>query len=88
LSELDPVRRGFVLNQAGQAGQTLITTTDMHDFGTSILSRATTFRVERGTLTAFDAPSAPEQAAANHDQAADAPSAAPSPVTGDAPGAA
>ena len=51
LSELDPVRRGFVLAQAGKAGQTLITTTDLSDFGPDLLSRATIVRVERGALT-------------------------------------
>ncbi|MFN8636280.1 MAG: DNA replication/repair protein RecF [Chloroflexota bacterium] len=51
LSELDPVRRGFVLAQAGRAGQTLITTTDLNDFGSDLLSRARIVRVERGTLT-------------------------------------
>ena len=52
LSELDPVRRGFVLAQAGKAGQTLITTTDLDDFGPDLLARATLVRVERGTLDA------------------------------------
>jgi DNA replication and repair protein RecF len=54
LSELDPVRRGFVLAQAGKAGQTLITTTDLSDFGPELLSRAAIIRVERGTLTPLD----------------------------------
>jgi hypothetical protein len=50
LSELDPVRRGFVLGQAGRAGQTLITTTDLDDFGPDLLERATLVRVERGAI--------------------------------------
>ena len=54
LSELDPVRRGFVLAQAGRAGQTLITTTDLGDFGTDLLSRAAIVRVERGALTSLE----------------------------------
>jgi DNA replication and repair protein RecF len=57
LSELDPVRRGFVLGQAGRAGQTLITTTDLNDFGPELLARATVVRVERGALTPIDASS-------------------------------
>jgi DNA replication and repair protein RecF len=65
LSELDPVRRGFVLNQAGEAGQTLITTTDLHDFGPGILSRATALRVEHGTLMPFDGRNMTDSAAAN-----------------------
>ncbi len=89
LSELDPVRRGFVLNQAGQAGQTIITTTDLHDFGPSILSRTKAFRVERGTLTAFGSSLSPEPDKANHDQTAAAlllPPAAITGVAGDVPG--
>jgi DNA replication and repair protein RecF len=54
LSELDPVRRGYVLGQAGRAGQTLITTTDLNDFGPDLLGRATVIRVERGALTPMD----------------------------------
>jgi DNA replication and repair protein RecF len=54
LSELDPIRRGFVLGQAGRAGQTLITTTDLNDFGPDLLARATVVRVERGSLTPID----------------------------------
>jgi DNA replication and repair protein RecF len=54
LSELDPVRRGFVLGQAGRAGQTLITTTDLNDFGPDLLERATVVRVERGALMPID----------------------------------
>jgi DNA replication and repair protein RecF len=51
LSELDPARRGYVLAQAGRAGQTLITTTDLHDFSPDLIARATVVQVERGTLT-------------------------------------
>jgi DNA replication and repair protein RecF len=51
LSELDPVRRGYVLGQAGRAGQTLITTTDLDDFGADLLGRAAVVRVERGSVT-------------------------------------
>ena len=40
-----------MLAQAGKAGQTLITTTDLNDFGPELLSRATLVRVERGALT-------------------------------------
>jgi DNA replication and repair protein RecF len=54
LSELDPVRRRFVLAQAGQAGQTLITTTDLNDFGPDLLLRAAIVRVDRGTVTPVD----------------------------------
>jgi hypothetical protein len=59
LSELDPARRGYVLSQAGKAGQTLITTTDLNDFGPEMLSRAAIARVEHGAVTLLDdAPSA------------------------------
>lgn len=54
LSELDPVRRGFVLAQAGTAGQTLITTTDLNDFGPDLLARAAIVRVDGGTVTPVD----------------------------------
>lgn len=57
LSELDPVRRSYVLAQAGKAGQTLITTTDLNDFGPDLLARATTVRVEHGTVTPLKGPS-------------------------------
>jgi DNA replication and repair protein RecF len=63
LSELDPVRRGFVLGQAGRAGQTLITTTDLDDFGSDLLARATIVRVERGALIPVEANSAAERPA-------------------------
>jgi DNA replication and repair protein RecF len=52
LSELDPTRRGYVLAQAGRSGQTLITTTDLGDFGPDLLGQAAVFQVERGALTA------------------------------------
>lgn len=58
LSELDPARRGYVLAQAGRAGQTLITTTDLHDFGPDLIARATVVQVDRGTLTPSSGPSA------------------------------
>ena len=51
LSELDPARRGFVLEQAGREGQTFITTTDLADFPAELLARAAVFGVEHGTLT-------------------------------------
>ncbi|MCC6179981.1 MAG: DNA replication/repair protein RecF [Chloroflexi bacterium] len=50
LSELDPTRRGFVLEQAGREGQTLITTTDLDDFTPRFMANATVFRVEHGTV--------------------------------------
>ena len=65
LSELDPVRRGFVLAQAGKAGQTLITTTDLGDFGPDLLSRATLVRVERGALTPVENGASPDDVATN-----------------------
>ena len=58
LSELDPVRRGYVLAQAGRAGQTLITTTDLNDFGPELVARATVARVDRGTVTTEVTPTA------------------------------
>lgn len=54
LSELDPTRRGYVLGQAGRAGQTLISTTDLTDFPPDVLSRAAIYRVDAGTLTLMD----------------------------------
>jgi len=60
LSELDPIRRSFVLAQAGKAGQTLITTTDLNDFGPDLLSHATTIRVEHGTVTPLEGPTPPD----------------------------
>lgn len=65
LSELDPVRRGYVLGQAGLAGQTLITTTDLNDFGPELLGRATVVRVERGTVTAEEASTTARERPAN-----------------------
>ena len=56
LSELDPARRSFVLEQAGREGQTLITTTDLADFPADFLGRAELLRVEHGTVTAEDRP--------------------------------
>ena len=50
LSELDPTRRGFVLEQAGREGQTLITTTDLGDFPSRFLAEATVFEVSAGTV--------------------------------------
>ena len=67
LSELDPVRRGFVLAQAGKAGQTLITTTDLDDFGPDLLARATLVRVERGTIDAGRARRPEHGPASSHD---------------------
>ena len=52
LSELDPTRRGFVLEQAGREGQTLITTTDLGDFPPRFLADATVFEVSGGTVEA------------------------------------
>ncbi len=51
LSELDPVRRGFVLEQAGHEGQTIITATDLSDFPDALLADAAVFDVEQGALT-------------------------------------
>jgi DNA replication and repair protein RecF len=53
LSELDPTRRGYVLGQAGRAGQTLISTTDLTDFPAPFLSQATLYRIAGGTLMAL-----------------------------------
>ncbi|MGE3267302.1 MAG: DNA replication/repair protein RecF [Chloroflexota bacterium] len=53
LSELDPTRRGYVLSQAGRAGQTLISTTDLTDFAPEFLARASIYRVDAGTLSAM-----------------------------------
>jgi DNA replication and repair protein RecF len=55
LSELDPARRGFVLEQAGREGQTIITTTDLADFPAGLLERAAVYRVERGALEGKEA---------------------------------
>jgi DNA replication and repair protein RecF len=65
LSELDPARRGYVLAQAGRAGQTLITATDLNDFGPDLLSQAALVRVERGTLTPLDAATAAHERPTN-----------------------
>ena len=54
LSELDPTRRGYVLGQAGRAGQTLISTTDLTDFPTQFLSQAALYRVSGGSLTRIE----------------------------------
>jgi hypothetical protein len=54
LSELDPARRGFVLDQAGREGQTIITTTDLAGFPSAFLGEAAVFRVERGTVAGQD----------------------------------
>jgi len=54
LSELDPTRRGYVLGQAGRAGQTLISTTDLTDFPTEFLSEASLYRVSGGSLTKIE----------------------------------
>ena len=56
LSELDPVRRGYVLGQAGRAGQTLIRTTDLTDFPSAFLSQAAMYRVSGGALTRIETP--------------------------------
>jgi DNA replication and repair protein RecF len=50
LSELDPTRRGFVLEQAGREGQTVITTTDLSDFPPEFLGSARLYQVEQGSL--------------------------------------
>jgi len=65
LSELDPDRRGYVLGQAGKAGQTLITTTDLNDFGPDLLARATTVRVTQGTVTPVANASFPDEEPSN-----------------------
>ena len=52
LSELDPTRRAFVLDRAGQEGQTLITTTDCGDFPPRLMAEATLFDVSAGTVLA------------------------------------
>jgi DNA replication and repair protein RecF len=54
LSELDPTRRRFVLEQAGREGQTIITTTDLGDFSPTFLAGAATYRIERGTVSPID----------------------------------
>jgi DNA replication and repair protein RecF len=56
LSELDPTRRGFVLEQAGREGQAIITTTDLSDFTDTFRTGALAYRVERGTIVPIDVP--------------------------------
>ena len=56
LSELDPARRGFLLEQAGREGQTLITTTDLGDFPPRFLAEATVFEVSAGGVDVARAP--------------------------------
>ena len=56
LSELDPTRRGYVLGQAGRAGQTIISTTDLTDFPPAFLSEAAVYRVDGGALTRIERP--------------------------------
>jgi DNA replication and repair protein RecF len=63
LSELDPTRRGFVLEQAGREGQTVITTTDLSDFTDTFRAGASAYRVERGSVTPIE--SASPRASAN-----------------------
>jgi len=49
LSELDPPRRGFVLDQAGREGQTVLTSTDLADFPGPFLAEAAVFHIRAGT---------------------------------------
>lgn len=51
LSELDPLRRTFVLERVTGQGQTLITTTDLHDFSPTFLASAQAFEVAAGSVT-------------------------------------
>ena len=55
LSELDPARRGLVLERAAAGGQALITTTDLADLTPSFLAEARLFRVEAGTIVPLPA---------------------------------
>ena len=50
LSELDPIRRAFVLERTVGEGQTLITTTDLNEVSPTFLARAEVYRVEAGTV--------------------------------------
>jgi DNA replication and repair protein RecF len=57
LSELDPARRGFVLDQAGEEGQTILTTTDLTDFPSAFLADADVFQVDQGAVSSVPPPS-------------------------------
>jgi DNA replication and repair protein RecF len=50
LSELDPARRGFVLERARTGGQVLITTTNLADLSPAFLAEAALFQVAGGTV--------------------------------------
>jgi DNA replication and repair protein RecF len=89
LSELDPTRRGFVLEQAGREGQTVITTTDLGHFPPTFLETARLYGVEHGsvspidrpdTATASPAPLYPSGAASPRLRAAETPSESPAPT--------
>jgi DNA replication and repair protein RecF len=50
LSELDPVRRAFVLERFAGEGQTLITTTSLDELPPDFLERAVRYRVSAGSI--------------------------------------
>jgi DNA replication and repair protein RecF len=51
MSELDPSRRGLLIEALDPSCQTLITATDLDSFSPEFLSRAALFRVSAGTAT-------------------------------------
>jgi DNA replication and repair protein RecF len=50
MSELDPARRGWVLQAIGQGQQAIITATETDHFAPSFLHQATLFRVTAGQI--------------------------------------
>ena len=51
MSELDPSRRGLLMEALNPSGQTLISATDLQSFSPEFLSRASLFTVNDGTVT-------------------------------------
>ena len=51
MSELDPARRGLLMEALTPSGQTLVSATDLEPFSTEFLSRTSLFTVRDGTVT-------------------------------------
>lgn len=56
MSELDPSRRGLLMEALNPSGQTLISATDTDSFSAEFLSRAAIFAVQDGTSTPLVSP--------------------------------
>ena len=50
-SELDPMRRDYLLHHVLQHEQVLLTATELHGFPNEILSKAHVYRVQEGSVT-------------------------------------